>query len=266
MICVNIAWLFLGKEEKMKLKIFPVDHMEALSQELPGRWPELRSRGFHDDLYLRVAAANLWGRDRQWVIGKEILDPFLAKLAEGYSERFSKLPFLDMIGDDDEHRELKVQALYAVDELAEQFGNRLPALLWRTMAFIAVREAPTEDRSIIAEVQKSTLPEHYTYLDACLHALGKVYSLNFHVASVFYKRTGHVPIHNCDCGCSLHSLAKPSGGMHFELPRENMKKATESFLTHLLAEFVTLAGLKLPFELGVGDDAAAALAIERDGL
>lgn len=250
----------------MKLIINPVDHQEALSLELPGRWHDLRTRDFHSDLYLRAVAVYLWSLKHPGIIDASFMEGFLAKLAEGYSERFRKLPFLDMIEEDDEFRGLKVQSLQAVDELAEQFGNRLPVLLWRTLAFIAVREAPTEDRSIIVEVQKSTLPEHYTYLDACLHALGKVYSLNFHVASVFYKHTGHVPIHNCDCGCSLHSLAKPSGGMHFELPPANVKKATESFLTHLLAEFVTLAGLKLPFELGVGDDAAAALAIERNGL
>lgn len=250
----------------MRLMINPVDHEKALSLELPGRWPELRRRGFHDDLYLRVAAQHLWGMENRLVISSELLDPFLAKLAEGYSERFSKLSFLDMIGEDDEYRELKVRTLYAVDELAEQFGDRLPTLLWRTLAFVAVREEPTQDRSIIAEVQKSSLPEHYTYLDACLHALGTVFNLNFHVESVFYKHTGHVLIHNCDCGCSLHSLAKPSGSMCAELPRESVKKATESFLVHLLAQFVMLAGLKLPFELGVGDDAAAALAIERDGL
>jgi len=252
----------------MRLNIQPVSHVEALEMKLPGRWPEIRG-SFHDDLYLRAAAAWLWCRRQQRDQGPAFVNtmaPFLARLAEGYDRRFDRSFFENMIPENDKQHRLKIASLNAVSELTEFYGNRLPEPLWRTLAFISIREAPTEDRSIIAEVQGSKLPEHYTFLDACLHALGKVYSLNFHVASVFWKHTGHVPIHNCDCGCSLHSLARTEAGMHFHMPRENVRKATESFLTHLLAEYITLAALKLPFELGVGDDAAAALAIERDGL
>lgn len=253
-----------------RLQITPVDHAQALAQDLPGHWSCLQDQGFHDDIVLRVACANLWCIMNQPALPDHpVVEPmglFLKRLASGYQHRFDSAPFRNDIDPNDEHRELKLKALDAIDELAEFYGDRLPNLLWTTLAFISAREAPTEDRSIIVEVANSKLPEHYTFLDACLHALGKVYSLNFHVASVFWKHTGHVPIHNCDCGCSLHSLAAIEGGMHFQMPRANVKKATESFLTHVLAEFVCLAGMKIPFEFGVGDDAAAALAMERNGL
>lgn len=260
----------IPERKPFRLSITPVDHDEALAQPLPGDWAALIESGFHPDLVLRAACAQRWcALNQEHMPEHELVEPmrlFLERLAEGFGRRFDSTSFREAIEDDDEHRELKLKALDAIDELAEFYGNRVPDLLWTTLAFISAREAPTEDRSIIVEVQQSALPEHYTFLDACLHALGKVYSLNFHVASIFSQHTGFVPIHNCDCGCSLHSLAPAGGGMNFEMPRANVVKATESFLTHVLAELVALAGFKIPFEFGVGDDAAAALAIEREGL
>jgi hypothetical protein len=69
----------------------------------------------------------------------------------------------------------------------------------------------------------------------------------------------------CDCGCSLVRLSR-SGNVNVPLAPEFHPKATESFLTHVLAEGVLILRDRMPFITGVGDDAAAALALEAQGL
>lgn len=193
---------------------------------------------------------------------------FVEAVGSGLLEPFRADPYREFVRTDGPEHAVKLGVLGALQTLSDRYAGRVPSLLWQALAFVALRDDAFIDRSIIGDAlryRKTIAPWHYTFYDACLHALGKVYSLLLDVQTEISRQSGVVLIHNCDCGCSLVRLAR-GGSVDVPLGEEFHRKATESFMTHVLAEGVLILRDRLPFVTGVGDDAKAALELEAEGL
>ena len=193
---------------------------------------------------------------------------FIEALGAGLLEPFSSTPLRQYVRDNDPDAQIKRGVLDGLDEISKRYAGRVPSMLWEALAFVALRDDAFIDRSIIGDAMKykgSVARWHYAFYDACLHGFGKVYSLMLDAQTDITKHAGVVLIHNCDCGCSLVRL-KRGGTVDVPLAPEFHRKAAESFLTHVLTEGIILLRDRLPFVTGVGDDAAAALALEAQGL
>lgn len=229
---------------------------------LPDPWPELEKAGFHEDLVGRAYAHKAWterayGKDMGK--GKEgtpaqVLNAraFLASIAKGFKSKFDRKMFekegIGLSGP------LRSRALDAFAELSDEFGDRVSSVMWESLAHLATRENPEVKKSILQEMD--SLPHHYAIVDTMLHAFGKVYSFANHVQSVFFRHTGYVLIHNCDCNCSLVNLKKVNGSINILINSEEERfEATQSLSTHMLAESELILNRRLPFEYTITKDA-----------
>jgi hypothetical protein len=217
---------------------------------LPFPWNELLAQGFHEDLtdraYAHLAYAKHYG-------GEENARAVLTALGEGFVRPFERSRFSPHRNDP--NGELKTKALDALEELAHFFGNRVSAVVWEAFAHLASRQDPEVEKSIIKEASAGTLPHHYTLIDSALHASGLVYTFILHVNSVMFRHTGRILNHNCDCSCSLINLEAIGGCIDYALPQANVKTATQSVFTHLLAETDKLMERFLPFAYSITPEA-----------
>lgn len=229
-----------------------VDRNTLQLSNLPALWQVLDGK-IGQDLIDRAIA--FWGYTRQF--GDEAMqhnaDALLATCGLGFLEPFNADRFRPQ--QDDPFADLKNNALNALVELAVFYGNRLPAVFWDSFAYLATRDQPETERSILQEAQHD-LPHHYTIIDSCLHASGMVYKFLLHVNSVMFHHTGRVLDHNCDCSCSLVNLTTVEGSILFTPEQEKIIPMTQSLFTHLLCETVKLQSLFLPFALGLTPEAA----------
>lgn len=236
-------------EQKIVMALEALD-IEQTKKELtlPNPWPTLIEQGFHSDLTDRAYAYFGWINKR--CAPREIQNArtFLASLGKGFAKGFDTTMF--PIDPKDPWYKLKTNALLAIEELAELFGNRVSTVQWNSFAHLAVREDPEEKRSILSE--QNILPHHYGIVDTCLHAAGKVYTFMMQTQSVFFKHTGRILVHNCDCSCSLINLAEVNGSIDFSInDQQGFFEATQSLFTHQLAESHLLINEKLPFEFSI---------------
>lgn len=219
---------------------------------LPDPWPALMENGFHPDLIDRAYAYLGWIQRRSSEREMRNARAFLASLGKGFHAPFSKALFPIDAGDP--LFTLKTSALTAIEELAWRFGNRVSTVQWNSFAHLAVRENPEEARSILKE--QDLLPHHYGIVDTCLHAAGKVYTFLMETQSVFFRHTGRILVHNCDCSCSLINLEETQGSVDFQIQTEQgIFEATQSLFTHQLAESHLLINEKLPFEFSITKEA-----------
>ena len=228
------------------------------SVSLPDSWKQLEDAGFHPDLLERAYAHLAW-TDRignpTWIGNARA---FLSSLGKGYSAQFDRSSFEPR--QDDPYVDLKRRALDALIELATEFGNRVPSVMWNSLAHLACRNEPEEKHSILKEA--GALPHHYGIVDTMLHAMGKVYTFALHVQSVFFRHTDMVLVHNCDCNCSLLNLRKSDGGIVFRLNETERFEATQSLMSHMCAESHLILNDMLPFEYTITGDAQALLGVD----
>jgi len=237
----------------MELHYLEVPSIEVMVNDLStiASWKKLFNTGWeHPDLIQRAWSYKAWlfrTKNELWINNGRA---FLSALAKGFMTPFSSKRFY--IDEEDDFYELKVNALTALQECSDYFGDRVPNLVWNSFAHLAVREDPEASRSILKEAD--SLPHHYGIVDSVLHAIPKCYKMMMYIQSVFSKHTGRILDHNCDCSCSLINLTE-SGTIEFT-PREgSLVEMTQSSFAHLLAESHLLINHKLPFEFTVTQEA-----------
>lgn len=229
------------------MELIPLTEEEIQSSPLPQFWTE-NLMDFHPDLLLRAQAAMAWAKREGFETN---MKAHLSALGKGFVIHFCRSSFEPAIGAT--FYDLRKKGLDAIEELAIFYGDRVSSVVWDAFAHLAVREEPEEKRSILKE--QDTLPHHYGIVDTALHAAGKVYTFMMHVQSVFFKHTGMILVHNCDCNCSLLNLKKVDGQVVFNLQKSEILEPTQSLFTHLLAEGHLILDQKLPFEFSVTEEA-----------
>lgn len=226
---------------------------------LPQSWHPLEAQDFHDDLIMRAYAHMAWTErtgNKVWIGNARA---FLSAMAKGFAEPFDRTAFDPKEGDP--HFDLKRRGLDAAEELSNEFGNRVSSVVWDSFAHLATRSEPEVMKSILKEAD--TLPHHYAIVDAMLHATGKVYTFFLRVQSVFFRHTGMILVHNCDCGCSLLNLRPLQGSIQFELAGEKERfEATQSLFVHQCAESHLILNGRLPFEYTITTEAQELFGVE----
>lgn len=229
--------------------------------QLPESWVELEKQAFHEDILLRAYAHRLWSqRAAEQRNAPDIAHNahvFLASLGKGFLKPFQRTSFEPAANDP--YYKLKSSALDAINEMSLLFGNRVSSVVWNSFAHLATREEPEEKKSILKEASGGMLHHHYGILDTQLHAAGKVYTFMLAVQSIFWKHTGMILVHNCDCNCSLLNLQPIQGRVEFSLSATQIEEATQSLFTHQCAESHLILNEKLPFEYTITGDALAIL-------
>lgn len=166
-----------------ELKIEPVDLNQPVN--LPTPWPELEARGFHGDLLLRAKGFELQARRLGFA---EPATEFLARIGEGFLAPFRASEIV--IANNDKDHELKQKALVALQQLSDEFGDRVSSIVWKTLAFLATRPDPLQHATILES--KEYLPFPWWVADTCLHGLGKVLRIQtaLRLCGVRRKRDG----------------------------------------------------------------------------
>lgn len=236
-------------EAVLRVNIKPIDITIARRLVLPHPWPELEQEGFHPDLIDRAKAHLAWCQKNGYEENARII---LASLGAGFKTPFSQARFSLQAGQNESN--LRRSALMAITELAKFYSNRISSVVWNSLAHLAVRENPEEERSIVKEAKTGALPHHYMIVDSALHATGLVYTFMLHVQSAMFSHTGRILVHNCDCNCSLVNLEQVGGRIEFTLPPEKILPTSQSVFTHLVAETVKLTECGLPFAYSLSEE------------
>lgn len=156
----------------------------------------------------------------------------------------------------DRLRGTKIKYLGAIKKLHGQFGDRLPAIVYNTLAFAGSREDPhTEVRIPDVESDLITLTgSDWIAADTVLHALPKCSKLNLHVLSLINEATGSVLMHGCGCNHVIPAMGEYRIECFMELDEATIIEETESLLRHMLGDMVLLK-LGMPRIIGISDRA-----------
>lgn len=230
----------------LKIKTQWITDEERLVAPLPLSWRTLKKLSFHNDLMERAQAHAAYAKKHGFSQNAQYI---LEEVGKGFLTPFNPKDFTQ------ETQGLRTKAMSALVELSNFYENRIPSLVWNSFAHLATREDPEVEKSIIKEASSGKLPHHYTIVDSCLHASGLVYTFMLHVNSVMFKHTGRILNHNCDCSCSLINLEEIDGVIKYELPQKSIITASQSVLTHFLAETVKLQQDFLPFAYSITPEA-----------
>ena len=233
-----------------QMTVSPVNLSEQVT--LPNPWPTLEQSGFHQDLLDRAKGFML--QAKRLGFEEQAMD-FLGRLGEGFMTPFKANSII--IADNDPDREFKVKALVALQELSDEFGDRVSSIVWQTFAFLATRPNPTGYATILSS--KDHLPFPWWVADSVLHGVGKVYGFMLHIHTKMVQQSGVVFEHNCDCGCDVHGGGK---GFDVSAPLRTGRHtlATAALMSHLMGECLLITGLGMPFEMGLSPEAAEAMA------
>jgi hypothetical protein len=211
---------------------------------LPPSWWQLRKEGFHPDLVLRAQRFCDFAAYDGCLPGAHMALDILATGFRRTAEFPEVLP-------DDPHVRLKRNYRDALLTLASDFGNRISAVAWESVASLGLRPNPEQEATIFS--QRDHLPYPWWLIDAILHSLSKVYVFFLHIQTRINERTGMVLHHNCDCNHMVAPL--PSGQLiRCPIPARLVEEATAAFFTHLLIE-VWVIGIKgLPTIFGLSPE------------
>lgn len=156
----------------------------------------------------------------------------------------------------DRLRKTKLAYLGAISKLHRQFGDRLPAIVYNTLAFAGTRENPhTEVR--IPDVEGNLIAltgSDWIAADTVLHALPKCSKLNLHVLSLINDATGSVLMHGCGCNHVVPAMGEYRIECFMKLDAATIIEETESLLRHMLGDMVLLK-LGMPRIIGISDRA-----------
>lgn len=252
----------------MRLRYLAIPALDEMKEHLASEmnaWKKLFESGWDEqDLTQRAYAHLMWTKreaeetNRPHFVGNA--KAFLGSMARGFLKPFNKEDF--MPANDDQHYELKRNALNGIEVSAKFFGQRVPSVVWNSFAYLSVRDEPEVSRSILKEAE--ALPHHYGIVDTMLHGTAKCYKGMMFMQSNFFQATGYILDHNCDCDCSLVNLFAGIGhqSVVFNMGKDKIYEATQSTFTHLLAESHLILNCKLPFEYTVTKEAALLPGIE----
>lgn len=141
--------------------------------------------------------------------------------------------------------------LAAFSELSQRFENRVPACVWQSLAFLALRPDPENEVSILDS--KTDLHDMFglswEITDACLHAVGKTYELLMCIQTIFNRHTGHIIVHGCDCNGCIRPNEDGVVDADLVKTKERIMSVSQSLMGHILAEYVLIKKLNLPFAL-----------------
>lgn len=215
----------------------------------------LQSKGFYPDLLISLTRFMQFMHDKgSCATGKMIAEEFARGylLAPGFDIKAFRPKVEDPLFD------LKEDYADAIQVLFVEFGDRLPIQFYHTLAFMCLRDDPTEDARIpdIAHL----LPDGLSWqaADTVLHTFPICYRLSFHIQSVINKFTGRILGHSCGCN---HQLAEmPAGSVNVPMgdKHEIMLEETESYLRHglgqrFLIEFGMPHGLGRSVKMQIAD-------------
>lgn len=150
----------------------------------------------------------------------------------------------------------KMNYLGAIQKLHSQFGNRLPAIMYNTLAFAGTREDPhTEVR--IPDIEDDLIKligSDWIAADTVLHALPKCSKLNLHTLSLINEATGSVLMHGCGCNHVVPAMGEYLIQCFMKLDKATVAEETESLLRHMLGDMMLLK-LGMPRMIGISDRA-----------
>jgi hypothetical protein len=238
----------------LKVNLNPVK--EAIPVEnMPKSWQILSSQNFHSDLMDRAGRfLALAQRDGYFEQAYSILD----EVGKGFLNPFDSTKYEIKL--QDSSQEFKINGLKAIQSLSDEFGDRISSVVWHSLAFMYVRENPTEEESILSQIKYLDLP--WYLVDTVWHSVGKVWRLKDHIDSTIFKYTGMVADHNCDCN---HVAQKPdSGEKSIFLAKDRHVMATNALFSHLLSESKLLVVDGMPFNLGLSPEVKETIEFQKN--
>ena len=150
----------------------------------------------------------------------------------------------------------KVKYLGAIKMLHGQFGDRLPAIVYNTLAFAGTRADPhTEVR--IPDVENDLIAltrSDWISADTVLHALPKCSKLDLHVLSLINQATGSVLMHGCGCNHVIPAMGEYRIECFMKPDEATIVEETESLLRHMLGDMILLK-LGMPRIIGISNRA-----------
>lgn len=150
----------------------------------------------------------------------------------------------------------KMNYLSAIQKLHSQFGNRLPAIMYNTLAFAGTREDPHMEVRIpdIEDDLIKLIGSDWIAADTVLHAMPKCSKLNLHTLSLINKATGSVLMHGCGCNHVVPAMGEYLIQCFMKLDVATITEETESLLRHMLGDMVLLK-MGMPRIIGISDRA-----------
>lgn len=149
-------------------------------------------------------------------------------------------------------RDTKMRYLGAIQKLHDQFGDRLPAIVYATLAFAGTRENPHTEVMLpdIQEGLQKATGSDWQSADSVLHALPKCSRLNLLVLSLINEATGSVLMHGCGCNHVIPAMGEYVVKCAKDMDAQTILDESESLLRHMLGDMVLLK-LGMPRIIGV---------------
>lgn len=238
------------KTKNFKMELEVLDSGSPTSA-LPASWQLLEQQGFHSDL-LEIAS-RYHAQAKKLGYPKEA-EAFLEPVGEGFLLKFDSSHYRPKKGDP--QAETKNKVLDALEELSEQFGDRVSTVVWDSYAHLATRKDVEEEASILDEAD--TLPHPWYVVDSVLHSVAKAYSFKLHIDTVVFEHASVIVLHGCGCNCSIMPI-ETAGNVDVRLDPGRFHKSTFEVMSHLVSESLLIMAMKMPFAMGFSDDAQQVL-------
>lgn len=236
------------KKYKLKLKML---NSGVTVDRLPKSWKILNDLNFYPDL-LEISKRYLAQSEKLGLFKEASV--FLEQIGEGFLRKFDSKLFRPDSSDPDAL--VKNKILDALDELSNEFDDRISSVVWDSFAHLATRNDIHKERSILDE--SNSLPHPWYVVDSVLHSVAKAYAFKLHIDSIIFKHAKVVVMHGCGCSCSLQKV-ESNGYIEMLLKKSRFKKSTFEVLSHLTSESLLIMGLQMPFAMGFSDDAQQVL-------
>ncbi len=224
---------------------------------------ELEASGFHTDLCETLQGFNINTAAHFLSLGMR--EEVVQSLVGDTTEYFAKQYIQSQAGIDFARFEpewesrlysTKMKYLGTIRKLHLQFGDRLPAIVYHTLAFAGTREDPhTEVR--IPDIEGDLIAltgSDWISADTVLHALPKCSKLNLHVLSLINEATGSMLMHGCGCNHVIPAMGEYVIQCFMKLDEATIIEETESLLRHMLGDMILLK-LGVPRIIGISDHA-----------
>lgn len=224
---------------------------------------QLEAVGFHADLCetLHGFAVNTSAHFLSFGMREDVVQSVVGDTAEYFAGQYlqaqSGIDFTCFVPEQsDRLYTTKMKYLGAIKKLHAQFGGRLPAIVYNTLAFAGTREDPhTEVR--IPDVEHNLIKltgSDWIAADTVLHALPKCSKLNLHTLSLINEATGSVLMHGCGCNHVVPAMGEYLIQCFMELDKATITEETESLLRHMLGDMILLK-IGMPRIIGISDRA-----------
>lgn len=223
----------------------------------------LKVNGFHTDLCetLHGFSTNTATHFLSLGMREDVVQDLVGNTTEYFAAQYLQaqggINFARFVPEQDSRLyDTKMKYLGAVQKLHAQFWDRLPVIVYNTLAFAGTREDPhTEVR--IPDIESSLIAltgSDWIAADTVLHALPKCSKLNLHVLSLINEATGSVLMHGCGCNHVIPAMGEYRIECFMKLDEATIIEETESLLRHMLGDIILLK-LGMPRIIGISDRA-----------